>query len=143
MFYLQLICEVLNLRISICVVLNTVNDSLLGKTFTNIHKNKVLTNISELVQYMLCKHHNFRVLLKLAANLWERSIPLMVCRCYGFIGYMRLAIKEHTGTSLLLKLSFIVRDNVCLYLSRDVRKPVFGVSDQVRHKPTCTVTEAG
>ena len=28
-----------------------------------------------------------------------------------------------------------------LYLSRDVRKPVFGVSDQVRHKPVCTVTE--
>ena len=26
-------------------------------------------------------------------------------------------------------------------LSHDARKPVFGVSDQVRHKPTCTVTE--
>ena len=24
-----------------------------------------------------------------------------------------------------------------------VRKPVFGVSDQVRHKPTCTATEDG
>ena len=27
-------------------------------------------------------------------------------------------------------------------VSRDARKPVFGVSDQVRHKPACTVTEA-
>ena len=26
-------------------------------------------------------------------------------------------------------------------LSRDARKPVFGVSDQVRHKPSCTSSE--
>ena len=34
-----------------------------------------------------------------------------------------------------------------LMISRDmslvVRKPVFGVSDQVRHKPGCTATEDG
>ena len=28
-------------------------------------------------------------------------------------------------------------------LSRDARKPVFGISDQVRHKPGCTSSEAG
>ena len=28
-------------------------------------------------------------------------------------------------------------------MSRDARKPVFGVSEQVRHTPACTVTEAG
>ena len=28
-------------------------------------------------------------------------------------------------------------------ISRDARKPVFGISDQVRHKPGCTVSEAG
>ena len=28
-------------------------------------------------------------------------------------------------------------------VSLDVRKPVFGVSDQVRHKPGCTATEDG
>ena len=27
------------------------------------------------------------------------------------------------------------------YMSRDVRKPVFGVSDQVPHKPGWTITE--
>ena len=43
----------------------------------------------------------FRVLLRLAANLWDRNVPLMVCRCYGFIGYMRLAVREHTGRILL------------------------------------------
>ena len=26
-------------------------------------------------------------------------------------------------------------------MSRDARKPVFGVSDQVRHKPACTSSE--
>ena len=30
---------------------------------------------------------------------------------------------------------------VCHHLSLDVRKPVFGVSDLVRHKPCCAVTE--
>ena len=29
------------------------------------------------------------------------------------------------------------------YMSRDLRKPVFGVSDQVPHKPDCTTTEDG
>ena len=27
------------------------------------------------------------------------------------------------------------------YISRDARKPVFGVSDNVQHKPACTVIE--
>ena len=29
------------------------------------------------------------------------------------------------------------------YMSLVLRKPVFGVSDQVRHKPGCTTTENG
>ena len=28
-----------------------------------------------------------------------------------------------------------------IHLSRVARKPVFGISEQVRHKPACTVTE--
>ena len=32
-------------------------------------------------------------------------------------------------------------NNVKSYMSLVVRKPVFGVSDQVRHKPGCTTTE--
>ena len=32
---------------------------------------------------------------------------------------------------------------VTAYWSLVVRKPVFGVSDQVRHKPGCTATEDG
>ncbi|KAL3860740.1 hypothetical protein ACJMK2_010815 [Sinanodonta woodiana] len=37
-----------------------------------------------------------RALSKLSNHLWSKNVPLLVCRCYGFIGYMRLFIKEHT-----------------------------------------------
>ena len=32
-------------------------------------------------------------------------------------------------------------NSVLCYFSRVARKPAFGVSDQVRHKPDCTATE--
>uniref|UniRef100_A0A670ZTI6 NEDD8-activating enzyme E1 regulatory subunit n=1 Tax=Pseudonaja textilis TaxID=8673 RepID=A0A670ZTI6_PSETE len=34
-------------------------------------------------------------LLRLADVLWNYNIPLLVCRTYGLIGYMRIVIKEH------------------------------------------------
>jgi len=34
-------------------------------------------------------------LQKLAAFLWEKKIPLVVTRSYGFIGYLRLVVPEH------------------------------------------------
>ncbi|KAK3579197.1 hypothetical protein CHS0354_022737 [Potamilus streckersoni] len=37
-----------------------------------------------------------RAISKLSNHLWSKNVPLLVCRCYGFIGYMRLLIKEHT-----------------------------------------------
>ncbi|XP_025115674.1 NEDD8-activating enzyme E1 regulatory subunit-like isoform X2 [Pomacea canaliculata] len=39
---------------------------------------------------------NEKILLQLGEVLWERNIPLLVCRCYGFIGYLRLVVREHT-----------------------------------------------
>ncbi|XP_071089185.1 NEDD8-activating enzyme E1 regulatory subunit-like [Haliotis cracherodii] len=44
----------------------------------------IATNLSE------------RTLLLLDELLWEKGVPLLVCRCYGFIGEMRLVVKEHT-----------------------------------------------
>ncbi|XP_040185601.1 NEDD8-activating enzyme E1 regulatory subunit isoform X2 [Rana temporaria] len=35
-------------------------------------------------------------LLCLAETLWNANIPLLICRAYGFIGYMRIIVKEHT-----------------------------------------------
>ena len=34
-------------------------------------------------------------------------------------------------------------ENIGFKMSLVVRKPVFGVSDQVRHKPVCAITEDG
>ncbi|XP_057252564.1 NEDD8-activating enzyme E1 regulatory subunit isoform X2 [Pezoporus wallicus] len=36
------------------------------------------------------------MLLRLAELLWNSNIPLLVCRTYGLVGYMRIVIKEHT-----------------------------------------------
>ena len=44
----------------------------------------------------------FRLLLQLSSILWENDIPLLICRSYGFIGYMRLVVKEHTGMYILI-----------------------------------------
>lgn len=37
-----------------------------------------------------------RTLLDLDKLLWENNIPLLVCRSYGMLVYMRLVIQEHT-----------------------------------------------
>ncbi|KAK6174690.1 hypothetical protein SNE40_017921 [Patella caerulea] len=34
-------------------------------------------------------------LLQLGELLWNLHVPLLICRCYGFIGYIRLVVKEH------------------------------------------------
>ncbi|XP_077166064.1 NEDD8-activating enzyme E1 regulatory subunit isoform X2 [Paroedura picta] len=34
-------------------------------------------------------------LLRLSDVLWNYNIPLLVCRTYGLVGYMRIVIKEH------------------------------------------------
>lgn len=36
-----------------------------------------------------------RTLLDLDKLLWEHDVPLLICRSYGMLGYMRLVIKEH------------------------------------------------
>ncbi|XP_073082976.1 NEDD8-activating enzyme E1 regulatory subunit isoform X2 [Manis javanica] len=35
------------------------------------------------------------MLLRLADVLWNSQIPLLICRTYGLVGYMRIIIKEH------------------------------------------------
>jgi amyloid beta precursor protein binding protein 1 len=38
----------------------------------------------------------FRTLIPLSKKLWDLEIPLIVCRSYGFIGYIRVQVTEHT-----------------------------------------------
>lgn len=35
-------------------------------------------------------------MIPLSKHLWECEVPLLVCRSIGFLGYIRLQIKEHT-----------------------------------------------
>ncbi|KAF3686539.1 NEDD8-activating enzyme E1 regulatory subunit APP-BP1 Amyloid protein-binding protein 1 [Channa argus] len=38
--------------------------------------------------------------LRLGSVLWSASVPFLVCKTYGLIGYMRLAVQEHTDNAL-------------------------------------------
>lgn len=40
-----------------------------------------------------------RTCLRLGAVLWSATVPFLVCKSYGLIGYMRLVVQEHTGES--------------------------------------------
>ncbi|CAG9824867.1 unnamed protein product [Phaedon cochleariae] len=37
-----------------------------------------------------------KTLLPLSRYLWDSKVPLIVCRSIGFLGYIRLQVKEHT-----------------------------------------------
>ncbi|XP_044760074.1 NEDD8-activating enzyme E1 regulatory subunit isoform X2 [Coccinella septempunctata] len=66
--------------------------------------------IDEAVEHVLSHSENFfsnfdlviaaalseKVLIPLSKHLWEANVPLIVCRSIGFLGYIRLQVKEHT-----------------------------------------------
>ena len=71
--------------------------------------------------------------------IMNRVIKRFRCTYISFMNYRECIYLVSTcGT-----LRAIVPKMVCQEMSRDARKAVFGVSDQVRHKPSCTVTEEG
>nr|XP_023013135.1 nedd8-activating enzyme E1 regulatory subunit [Leptinotarsa decemlineata] len=37
-----------------------------------------------------------KTLIPLSKHLWDSGVPLVVCRSIGFMGYIRLQVKEHT-----------------------------------------------
>ncbi|ERE80149.1 SUMO-activating enzyme subunit 1-like protein [Cricetulus griseus] len=41
-------------------------------------------------------------LLRLADVLWNSQIPLLICRTYGLVGYMRIIIKEHPANGKII-----------------------------------------
>ena len=69
----------------------------------------------------------------------ELLIQLTVCSLYSMF-FVVLAIFQFgfDGETLVLIAPF---PGDCLHMGLVVRKPVFGVSDQVRYKPGCTATE--
>ena len=68
--------------------------------------------------------------------------------CYSEACYIDVEVYPHYFSYCIMKVMLfttILKLGVCYFLVDDmslvVRKPVFGVSDLVRHKPCCTVTE--
>lgn len=47
-------------------------------------------------KYIIILNLSCRILLPLSKHLWELGIPLVVARSLGFLGYLRLQVKEHT-----------------------------------------------
>lgn len=37
-----------------------------------------------------------KTLMELSSKLWELDIPFLNCKSYGFLGYIRTQVKEHT-----------------------------------------------
>ena len=69
--------------------------------------------------------------------------------CVGCVGRNSsvVTVRNHSAIENIFTLRTVSRSfnsvNRLNEMSRDARKPVFGVSDQVRHKSACAVTEAG
>lgn len=34
--------------------------------------------------------------MSLSKHLWEKNVPFVACRSVGFLGYIRVQVKEHT-----------------------------------------------
>lgn len=45
---------------------------------------------------VICTQMTERVLVRLSRKLWELQIPFIACQSYGFIGYARVQVSEHT-----------------------------------------------
>ena len=73
-------------------------------------------------------------LITYGSNIVNKKLP--VSHCYN----------TNEAKRILFLMKFYCMLPLCVdelqrYMSHDVRKPVFGVSDQVRHKPGCAITE--
>ncbi|KAK3085260.1 hypothetical protein FSP39_000802 [Pinctada imbricata] len=80
-------------------LLSELNDDVSGNYMEETPESLLTTNPGFFGNFTLVIATNLceRTLLQLDALLWEKNVPLLVCRCYGFVGYMRLVVKEHTG----------------------------------------------
>ena len=66
------------------------------------------------------------------------------CRIqFSVVSYLYVSFSRLSTSAWEERAYFSAIDYLYLYMSLVVRKPVFGVSDQVRHKPGCTTTEDG
>ena len=75
--------------------------------------------------------------------LHPSKTPINLCDQSLLFALIKLSYTMWENTKADLLPSFTYMNGFSCDLSLVVRKPVFGVSDQVQHKPGCTVTEDG
>ncbi|XP_072136080.1 NEDD8-activating enzyme E1 regulatory subunit isoform X2 [Mobula birostris] len=78
---------------------------LLQELNSDVSGNSVDESVEQLLENDPTFFHGFSIviatqlpessLLHLSNVLWAADVPLLVCRTYGLVGYMRLAVKEH------------------------------------------------
>ena len=77
----------------------------------------------------------------LTGGFWGNVLEITI-RMARFLNFFTQKADEINGNKSLKESQSLRKCDLC-YMSLVVRKPVFGVSDQVRHKPGCTATEDG
>lgn len=73
---------------------------------SDVHGDYVEEEIEHVLQNNPTFFNNFTVviatalkeqtLIKLSSILWAQDVPFMYCKSYGFLGYIRLQVREHT-----------------------------------------------
>ena len=91
-------------------------------------------------------------LIRPLCTIWSEPRRPVFSRCgLCLIGYgLDLLPECHTYSTRKSNMSIVINMKINIgstitestkHMSLDARKPVFGVSDQVRHKPACTSSE--
>eukprot|EP01135_Chromosphaera_perkinsii_P011792 Nk52_evm38s2496 gene=Nk52_evmTU38s2496 len=78
-------------------LLSELNSDVAGN-FVNNEVDSVLDNGRDFFKdfsVVIATQLNEIQLLRLGQVLWDANVPMLVVRTYGFIGYMRLVVKEH------------------------------------------------
>lgn len=82
---------------SACELLQELNPDTTGKYVSQDPLEILSSNPSFYEQFSLviCSRLSEHNLLRLSDVLWQLNVPLVVCDNFGFLGYMRLVLKEH------------------------------------------------
>lgn len=81
-----------------CQLLQELNQDAVGSSFVQ-DPGELVENDPEFYKqftFVIASDVRESVLIKLSELLWRSNIPILVCCSRGYIGYIRLAVREHT-----------------------------------------------
>eukprot|EP00794_Sanderia_malayensis_P017029 gene17029-18743_t len=81
-----------------CKLLQELNDDVIGSSFVEDPSELVENDPEFYKQFTVVIASGVKEsdLVKLSDLLWRANIPLLICSSVGFLGYIRLVVKEHT-----------------------------------------------